>query len=574
MNRYLSFSLMVFCLFLMSSLMLSGGFLSARSDDNDLMQPNSFLGSYLAGRYASSKHDTEQAKRYMRRALDYEPGNRRILEQAFLLELMGGDWNVSRDLADRLITIEPSHPFARLFRGIDEFHDGNHKGAHAHFIASNEGPLAGLISKIAQAWILSDQKQYDKAMKLLNEKSDKDWVRDYQQYHRALIADLNGKTKDANKAYSRLYRKYHQMVRLVGSYSQFLAKNGQEEKAVEVLTSHFKKSRYRHPDLDQLLTQIKTKTTIVPYVSNSKEGLSEIFFSLGDRRAENGGIDDGLIFLQMARFLRPEFAAADYSLANLLYRARKFDRSLVFLNNVKPTTPIWLDAQILKAQTLSAKGASDTALELLGALAPQNENDIDLFNALAKLNLDDKKYAESSLNYSKALSLLPHKEPKDWFYFYGRGISYERQKMWDKAELDFKEALRLSPNQPEVLNYLGYSWVDQNLHLQQALTLIRKAVKLKPNSGYYVDSLGWAYYRLGKYKDAVGLLEKAVSLQPDDPVINDHLGDVYWRVGRHNEARYQWKQVLSLEPEKDLIMQINQKMTSGLTDKEQAKVSQ
>lgn len=535
------------------------------------LQPNSFLGSYLAGRYASSHHDTEEAARYMRRALDYEPGNRRIMEQTFLLELMGGEWEQSRDLADKLIVVDNAHPFARLFRGVDEFKAGNYEAASAHFLASHEGPLGGLISNIAQAWIFSDRGDYEKAKKLLSQKSDTDWVRDYQQYQRALIADVNGKVKDAQNAYARLYRKYHQMVRLVGSYAQFLARNRRPKAALNVLARHFSKAPYRHPDLEYLQKQILSKQPIVAHVQNSKEGLAEIFFSLGDRRAENDGVDDGLIFLQLARFLRPQFDAADYALGNLLYRAKKFDRAIVFLNDIDEVAPIFLDAQVLKAQCLHANEASDTAIQLLSSLTVAHEKEINLYNALGKLYLDEKKYEDATQQYTKAISLLKRPGPRDWFYYYGRGISYERQKIWPKAEADFKQALKLSPNRADVLNYLGYSWVDLNLNLDKAMALIRKAVKLKNNNGYYVDSLGWAHYKLGQYKEALRLLEKAVALQPDDPVINDHLGDAYWRVGRRLEAKYQWSHVLSLKPEEDLIKKINEKIQSGLNDKEQAK---
>lgn len=572
MRKFLSpIATLVCVLSISGALLLSGGVLAEKTQTD--LQSSSFLGSYLAGRYASSKHDTVEAAHYMRRALDYEPNNKRILEQSFLLELMGGDWSRASDLSKKLIKIDAAHPFARLYRGVDEFKSKNYSVAEAHFLASNDGPLSALIERISQAWILSEQGKYSKAIKLLNAKSDTDWVRDYQQYHRALIADVNGKVKDAQRAYSRLYRKYHQMVRLVGSYAQFLAKNNQRRAALTVLSKHFSRARFKHPDLVLIEKKIKAKIPMASHVQTAQEGLAEIFFSLGDRRAENGGVDDGLIFLQMARLLRPEFAAADYSLASLLYRVKKYDRSIVYLSGIDESEPIWLDAQILKAQCLSSKEQTGTAIQVLEALEDKYSNDIDLFNALGKFYLDEKKYSQAAANYSKAIALLKKPRPSDWFYYYGRGISYERSKEWPKAEKDFKSALKLSPNRPDVLNYLGYSWVDQNLNLTNAMKLIRKAVKLKPNSGYYVDSLGWAHYRLGEYKQAVTILEKAVMLRPDDPVINDHLGDVYWRVGRKNEARFQWKQVLSLEPDEDLKKQIDKKMIDGLPEKRQAKAS-
>lgn len=544
--------------------LMAGGKDVLAEQDRRLLQPNSYLGSYLAGRYASGRHDTAEAARYMRRALDYDPGNQRLMEQTFLLELMRGEWDSARVLADKLIAIDSDHPFARLYRGVDGMKTGQYDKARLHFVSSPEGPLGGLLSKIARAWILSDQGQYEAAKKLLSEKSDTDWVRDYQQYQRALIADVNNKKADAGRAYARLFRKYHQMVRLVGSYAQFLARSGQPKQALVVLDKHFSKSPYRHPDLVYLRKQITSKVPIVPFVQNSKEGLAEIFFSLGDRRAENDGIDDGLIFLQLARYLRPGFSSADYALANLLYRARKYDRAIVFLNHIGEEMPIWLDAQILKAQCLHANEASDTAIQLLASLSDRRDKDIEIYNALGKLYLDEKKYAEATVEYTKAIELLGKPKPRDWFYFYGRGISYERQKIWPKAEADFQTALKLSPNRADVLNYLGYSWVDLNMNLDEAMGLIRKAVKLKHNNGYYVDSLGWAHYKLGNYKDALGFLEKAVQLQPDDPVINDHLGDAYWQVGRQLEAQYQWQHVLSLKPEKELIAEIDNKMKNGV----------
>src|SRR5690606_33991930 len=147
-------------------------------------------------------------------------------------------------------------------------------------------------------------------------------------------------------------------------------------------------------------------------------------------------------------------------------------------------------------------------------------------------------------------------QPHQWTLFYFRGIAYERAKQWDKAEADLLQALALFPEQPHVLNYLGYSWVDQGMHLDEAMDMIARAVELRPNDGYIVDSLGWAHYRLGNYEEAVRELERAVELRPEDPVINDHLGDAYWKVGRRLEARFQWAHARDLDPEPDALEEI------------------
>jgi Flp pilus assembly protein TadD len=154
----------------------------------------------------------------------------------------------------------------------------------------------------------------------------------------------------------------------------------------------------------------------------------------------------------------------------------------------------------------------------------------------------------------------------DWSTYYARGISYERAKQWPKAEADFKKALELFPDQPLVLNYLGYSWVDQGMNVPEAFKMLRRAVELRPTDGYIIDSLGWAYYRLGQYPEAVRELEKAIELKASDPVNNDHLGDAYWRVGRKLEAKFQWNHARDLNPEPEDLERILKKIEHGLTD--------
>ena len=185
-----------------------------------------------------------------------------------------------------------------------------------------------------------------------------------------------------------------------------------------------------------------------------------------------------------------------------------------------------------------------------------------------------ERYAEAIAYYDAAIAKIERPQPHHWNYFYSRGVCYERTKNWPAAEADLEKALSLNPDQPLVLNYLGYSWVDQKLHLNKAMELIRKAVRLKPDDGYFVDSLGWAYYRLGDYKRAVRYLERSVELRPEDSVINDHLGDAYWRVGRKLEARYQWGQSLDLKPEEKDIERIKRKLVRGLEPEEPEKVVQ
>ena len=177
-----------------------------------------------------------------------------------------------------------------------------------------------------------------------------------------------------------------------------------------------------------------------------------------------------------------------------------------------------------------------------------------------------KSFAECADVYSKGIATIANPERPQWLIYYFRGICNERAKQWVKAEEDLKQALKLFPDQPHVLNYLGYSWIDQGLNLDEGMRMIRRAVEQRPDDGYIVDSLGWAYYRLGNYEDAVKHLDRAVELKPDDPTINDHLGDAYWKVGRVLEAKFQWAHARDLKPEPDELAKINQKLQDGLKD--------
>ncbi len=185
-------------------------------------------------------------------------------------------------------------------------------------------------------------------------------------------------------------------------------------------------------------------------------------------------------------------------------------------------------------------------------------------DALGNILRSRKLYAEAIDVYDQAIAMIKKPDRRHWVYYYARGTSYERLKNWPPAEKDLKKALDLFPDQPLVLNYLGYSWIDQGLNLEQGMRLIERAVAVKPDDGYIVDSLGWAHYKRGNFEEAVRYLERAVELRPDDPVLNDHLGDALWRVGREREARFQWDQSLSLQPEPEDAIKTRLKLEQGL----------
>ena len=240
--------------------------------------------------------------------------------------------------------------------------------------------------------------------------------------------------------------------------------------------------------------------------------------------------------------------------------------ALVLYDAVNPSSPLYWSARLRKAETLDELKRTDEAIALLKQMASERSDQSEPLTRLGDMLRAKKRYNEAASSYSRAVERIGKLTKKHWSLLYERGIAYERSKQWPKAEADFLRALKLSPEQPFVLNYLGYSWVDQGLNLDRARGMIERAVRLRPNDGYIVDSLGWVLYRLRDFEGAARRLERAVILRPDDPTINDHLGDAYWRVGRFLEARFQWRRALSLEPEKKDIPNIEKKLQRGLVD--------
>jgi len=547
---------------------------AAYSEVVDTQHPaqGSLLGNYLSGRVARGDHDTAAAADFYSRALAEDPNNELILEQTFLLETAAAHWDRAVELARDLVKREPNHRIAQFLLGCDAFKQGKYKEADEHFAAARQGPIADLTSILARAWVQQAAGKTDKALATLDTLSDADWAQFYQRYHRALIADLAGRHELARTSYAQAFRKNPSTLRVAEAYARHAVNMKNRKLAKQTLRTHIAKSG-PHPLSTALLSEIEFGKTPPLLVTTPSDGLAEVFYGIGDALAGEGGLDMGIIFLQFSLYLRPDFPIAHVALAEAYDSAKRYDLELAQFDALNEDSPLWLNVQIQKAFALNALDRVDDAKVLLEKIIAKNPKDIRPLDALGNILRSHERYAEARDYYTRAINLIDKPTKENWTLFYARGVCSERLKEWPAAEADLKKALELSPNESPVLNYLGYTWVDQNQNLKTAMDYIRKAVKLKPDDGYYVDSLGWAYYRLGNLPSAVEQLERAVELKPDDPVINDHLGDAYWRVGRKLEAEYQWQQSLTLKPDSDLIATIDKKLKDGLTDSPETKAA-
>src|SRR5207302_10937524 len=291
---------------------------------------------------------------------------------------------------------------------------------------------------------------------------------------------------------------------------------------------------------------------------------AEALYGLGASLGRQGGEDLALVYLQLAIYLAPEQPLALLSLADLYENLKKPQLAIKAYQRVPEDSSLRRNAEIQLAVDLDALDRTEEAKSHLDKLVAARPNDQEAVVALGNLLRGRKQFKACGDVYSKGIDMISKPDKQNWLIFYFRGICYERSKQWDRAEADLKKALELYPDQPHVLNYLGYSWVDQGINLDDGMRMIRRAVDQRPDDGYIVDSLGWAFYRIGNYDEAVKNLERAVELKAEDPTINDHLGDAYWRGGRVPEAQFQWSHARDLKPEPDDLKRIDEKLKNGL----------
>jgi len=529
--------------------------------------PPSLLGSYLAARFAREQRDTAAAADFYSKALSRDPENELLIEQTFLMEATEGDWVRAIELAQILVANQSTHRMARLVLGLNAFKTGNYEAADQHFRAASSGPIGELTASLARAWVKLAIGDVDGALALLNTKQQAEWAQFYVRYHRALIADLGRRPSEARKAYDLVFKMDARTPRTAMAYAQHLAKNGNLKLAKAILREHLSKTGGDgHPTSRDLYNRLNAGEKVSLIVNTVEEGMAEVFYGLGEALTGEGGVSIGALYLQMALYLRPDFPFALAALANVYETTKRHEEAIAVYERIPPGTPLETSVEIRKAINLNLLERTDEAKALLDKLLEKKPDDLRVLDAIGTILRGRKRYEEAIEYYTRAIKLIDKPEKRHWVYWYARGTCYERIKQWPKAEADLQKALQLNPDEPLVLNYLGYSWIDQNQNLKKGLELIEKAVALKPDDGYIVDSLGWAHYKLGNYEEAVRFLERAVELRPEDPVLNDHLGDALWRVDRKREARYQWQHALTLNPEPEEVEKIKAKLKNGLPD--------
>lgn len=500
-------------------------------------------GSYLAGRQAIYQSDYISAEKYYAQALRADPENGKLLENVVVARLALGEIERALPVAQSIEALELPSQAAKMVIMANLIDDGKLDELLARDPETQGvGPL---VDGLVLGWVYVAQGAMTKAMEKFDEVGTQEGLLEFALYHKALalasIGDFEGAEEifaANNGAVSRFSR------RAALARTEVLSQLDRNEDALQYLEDVF--AAGSDPSIEGYVARLKAGETLpFTHIQSAQDGMAEVFFSVGAALSSEASQDYVLLYARIAAFLRPDHVDAILLSAELLDALEQYDLAVEAYRMVPSTSSDYHAAELGRAEVLSRSGKTDAAAEVLQNLAAQSPSLPSVHVALADLQRRQENYVDAVGTYDTAIELTEQGVSGNWFLYYARGISHERLKHWEAAEADFRRALELNPDQPQVLNYLGYSLVERQEKLDEALNMIERAVAARPDSGYIVDSLGWVLFRLGRYDEAVAHMERAVELMPVDPVVNDHLGDVYWAVGRAREAEFQWKRALS-----------------------------
>ncbi len=550
-------------------LFLPAGPLAAAAEPVEDQPPKiaSPLAAYLAGLSATRANDLSVATDYMLLALSGDPGNLALVQPVFLLAAAEGRHESAEKLALQLIEREPDNVVARTVLAIKAVVREDWQAAEEHFSHYPARGVASVLGPLLSGWVAFAAGNLEEGLTRVQGLGEESGLGLLAHMHSALMLDLAGENERAEAAYEKaLSSSEHPTMRLAWLTGNFFERAAKPDKAKAVYEQFLRGSRNASM-ADIVMRRLADGEAPDSEVGSPADGLAEVLFNIASLLSQEQAEDLALMGLHQALRLKPDYPVASLLLGEIQQRQGRGRAAIETYRSISQTSPFaWL-VRLRTAELLQDMKRIDEALAELDHLAQERPDQFEPLFRKGNLLRAEEKFAAAVEAYDAAVERVSAIKPQHWTLLYYRGIALERSKQWERAEADFLKALELQPDQPFVMNYLAYSWIEAKIHLDEAKAMLVRAVELRPDDGYIVDSLGWVYYRLGEFENAVTYLEMAVELRPQDPVINDHLGDAFWRIGRRAEARFQWRRALSLEPEEDQVPLIEDKIEKGMADK-------
>tara|TARA_R110002051_G_scaffold7035_7_gene33076 strand:- start:1852 stop:3495 length:1644 start_codon:yes stop_codon:yes gene_type:complete len=519
-------------------------------------------GSYLAARQAAISSDFTAGAAYFGQALIADPTRPFLLESAMIAQVGLGDFEMARPIAQAMVDLGLQSQLAHLVLSVTA---ANAEDWDTVIAGLDEGREIGpLVDGLTRAWAYVGKGQMSRAIDSFDTMIEGAGLSAYGLYNKALALASVGDFEGADTIFSGSPEngmRYNRRSAI--AHAQILSQLGRNPEAIAMIDGVF--GPQSDPTLIDLRTGLEAGDMVkFDYVSTAKNGMSELYLMVAQALVGDTADDYTLRYARAAALLNPANSDAILLSADLLENMGQFDLASATYSTVLRDDPAFESAELGRAETLRQAGKTEAAIEVLEALIRSAPNAARVHATAGDTYREAGDLQKAKDAYTQALTLYDDADPLKWFIFYMRGIANHGLDAWPDAEADFRAALSLRPDQPQVLNYLGYSMVERGINLDEALVMIETAVAAEPQNGAIVDSLGWVLFQRGDYAGAVGHLEDAASLIPVDPIINDHLGDAYWAVGRFNEAQFQWNRALSFDPTEEDAAKIRRKIEIGL----------
>ncbi|WP_136683504.1 tetratricopeptide repeat protein [Falsirhodobacter xinxiangensis] len=518
-------------------------------------------GAYLAARVAGSDRDHRAAAAWFSKALISDRQNPALMEGVIIANIALGDFEKAAHAARALQATglkSQSMTLALLVESLKADDYAAALGAQQDLHA-----VGALLERLVTAWAQLGDGRVTEALASFDAIAGTEGLEAFGLYHKALALASAG---DMEGADAILAGKDGQGIALlrrgVIAHAEILSQLERTEDALAVLDGAFTAD---DPTVAPLRAKLAAGEALdYDIARNAREGIAEVFYTLA--AALSGEAEDGytLVYTRAAAALRPDHTEAIVMSADLLAAQGQTPLAIETYAAVPESDPLYVAAVVGRSEAMFAEDRGADAIEVLKVLASDHQDALSVQLALGDALRREERYPEAITAYDKVEALLGTPDRRHWPIFFSRGMSHEQLDQWDEAEADLRQALALDPEQPHVLNYLGYSLVEQGRNLPEALDMIERAVAARPDSGAIQDSLAWAFFKLGRFDEAVAPMEKAAELEPEDAILTDHLGDVYWAVGRKTEARFQWRRALSFEPDEALETRIKRKLEIGL----------
>jgi tetratricopeptide (TPR) repeat protein len=521
---------------------------------------------FMAGQKAINSAQSAEAAKYFARAQALDTSNIMLAERTFTTALLSGDVSTAAKMA--AITSGDASTgtksLGQIVRAVDAMGSGNvaqAKFAYELLSQKDFDPAYQISAQLLLPYAAAMSGDWDAALAMPSLPQDR-FASFFATLNQALLMERHGRIEEATKAYQTLMASGDGSGFLAGTYGSFLERQGRQAEAMGLYDAVLAGNPSDPTALDAKLRL--TKKNPAPALPTLQKGAAATLMASAIAAVGQHQPQGGMIYMRLALRLDPSLDEAWVLIGDLMTSAKDRTAATAAYEKITPASSRYGETRNRLAWGLQRSGDAQGAIKMAEETAKVLPNNIDCLSTLADLLRTEERFAESIVILDRIIAIRG--ETAEWGFYFMRGIALERSAKWPAAEADLKKALDLNPNEPEIMNYLGYSWIDRGEHLTEGLALIKNAVEKNPQSGAMVDSLGWAYYRLGDFKRAAEMLEQAVQMEAADPDVNNHLGDAYWRVGRKVEAQYQWSRVLTLMPTVKMKAEVEAKLKDGLPE--------